>query len=89
MTSDCKYQVTIPEHGIDESKIADSPEHAAERVVEHYELDALFEPVRVLVAECGQPPRPYLVRAYPVYVYEATPEPVTLAVVPAARKDEQ
>lgn len=73
---ECPYRVVVRAHLIDEICFAESPEDAAAAVAEEHELDALLETVEADVAEvpAGSFHR-YVIRAYPVLVYEAEAEP--------------
>lgn len=69
---ECPYRVVIAAHLIDEVRFAVSPEDAAAAVAEDRELPALLEGIEADVAEApGGRRRRYLIRAYPVMVYEA------------------
>jgi len=68
------FRVTAPELGIDAVQRAESAQEAAERFADHYELDALLEPVVVTVAPPGGVPSRFRVRAYAALVYEAEAE---------------
>ncbi|MDC0719953.1 hypothetical protein [Nannocystis bainbridge] len=71
---ECPYRVTIARFKIDEIRFAESASAAAVEVAEDHELPDLHEPIVAVVAEVPAGPQErYVIRAFPVLMYEADP----------------